>query len=45
MRRPVAAYHTRARLDYLTVATEHYRAQFLLRRAVGESVRTLKAEQ
>ena len=36
---------TRARLDYLTVVTENNRAQFLLRRAVGESVRTLKAEQ
>ena len=36
---------TRARLDYLAVVTENNRAQFLLRRAVGESVRTLKAKK
>ncbi len=30
---------TRARLDYLNIVTEHNRAQFLLRRAVGETAR------
>lgn len=36
---------TRARLDYLAVVTENNRAQFLLRRAVGDAVRTLKAKK
>ncbi len=31
---------SRARLDYLTIVTEHNRAQFLLRRAIGADVST-----
>jgi outer membrane protein TolC len=30
---------TRARLDYLTIITEHNRAQFALRRAIGKAMR------
>jgi outer membrane protein TolC len=36
---------TRARLDYLNIVTENNRAQFLLRRAVGESARPPKRKR
>jgi outer membrane protein TolC len=36
---------TRARLDYLTVVTEHNRAQFLLKRTVGEGVTSRARKQ
>ena len=36
---------TRARFDYLGVVTEHNRAQFLLRRAIGAEARSSQSRR